>query len=96
MVVLYIILYNYDSTIWLFIVIFTIIGIKEYNQKNIILNIILVANFAIYLFIEVQGRYGAFSRILLFIIASNGLKKILETNKFCKNVKTKKGCENND
>lgn len=74
----YELLSNYDSTIWLIIILLSIIGLKENNNKSMVLNIIIIANFAVYLLIEVQGRYGAFSRILLFILASKGLKKLLK------------------
>lgn len=71
---LYNTLYCYDLTIWSFIIIFAIIGIKEYHQKSTFINIIIIANFAVYLLIEVQGRYACFARILLFILASKGIK----------------------
>lgn len=77
----YEVLSNYDSTIWLIIILFSIIGFKEKNNKSILLNIIIIANFAVYLLIEVQGRYSVFSRILLFILASKGIKELLKRNK---------------
>lgn len=67
-------LYCYDLTIWSFIILLAIIGIKEYNKKSVIINIIIIANFAVYLLIEVQGRYASFARILLFILASKGIQ----------------------
>lgn len=73
---LYNTLYCYDLTIWSFIILLAIIGIKEYNKKSVIINIIIIANFTVYLLIEVQGRYASFARILLFILAAKGLKHI--------------------
>lgn len=71
---LYNTLYCYDLVIWSFIILLAIISIKEYNKKSVFINIIIIANFAVYLLIEVQGRYACFARILLFILASKGIQ----------------------
>lgn len=94
---LYTILYNYDLIIWLIILILAFIGVKEYNNYSVLLNIIIIANFAVYLLIEVQGRYGAFSRILLFILASKGITNIYKKlNSYCYNQINIKESEKDD
>lgn len=73
---LYSLIYNYDLVIWLIALVLAIIGIKEYNTYSIFLEIIVIANFMVYLIVEVQGRYAVFARLLIFILASKGISTI--------------------
>lgn len=94
---LYTLFYNYDLVIWLFVLFLAILGITEYNENSIFLGIILIVNFFVYLFIEVQGRYACFCRILVFILASNGIKILLKKfNNIIRSINYKKDCDKND
>lgn len=70
---------DYDKVIWMFACIVAFIGVltnKKYEGKTYIVYIICAI--LTYLIIEVQGRYAFVYRPFLFIVASIGLKKILD------------------
>lgn len=77
-------IYCYDQTIWMFILIMFALGMKKCNSKSMLLYIIVIGNFLIYLFIEVQGRYAFYSRVIIFILASKGIKYLLQKHKILK------------
>lgn len=77
-------IYSYDQIIWMFILIMFVLSIKKCNNKSMLLYIIVIGNFIIYLFIEVQGRYAFYSRVIIFILASKGIKYLLQKYKILK------------
>lgn len=70
---------DYDQVIWLIIWILALVGVfvsKKDEEKSYIIYVIGAT--LTYLIIEVQGRYAFIYRPFVFIIASIGLKKILD------------------
>lgn len=70
---------DYDKTIWMFVCILMGIGVfssKKYEEKIYIVYIFVAA--LTYLIIEVQGRYAFVYRPFLFIIASIGMRRVIE------------------
>lgn len=89
----------YDFSIYTLIFISTLIsiftGIKEKPNAKILLTLILLVNFAVYLFIEIQGRYSYTVKIIMFILATDGMNQISLIINSCKNkivekIKTRK------
>lgn len=71
----------YDLSIYTFIFISTLIsiftGIREKRNGKTLLVLILLVNFAVYLLIEIQVRYSYTVKIIMFILATDGINQLL-------------------
>ncbi|MEG2275697.1 MAG: hypothetical protein RSC09_04290 [Clostridia bacterium] len=67
---------KFDRLIYISILILNVVSVissfKRKNNNKIILYLIVIANFLVYLMIEVQPRYSYFPKIIMFIIANDG------------------------
>jgi len=77
----------YDNTIFLFIMlcVFILIYKERLNKNNdrriYLIYLALLANFFVYLLIEVNARYSYIAKILLYILAAGGIDIIYKTLK---------------
>lgn len=72
----------YDSSIYCFIILAVIFSSlvelkNNHNNGKFLLFAILLVNFVVYLFIEVQPRYSYTSKIIMFILAGDGIFHML-------------------
>lgn len=56
--------------------ILSMLKMKSYDKNALLLILLVMANFAVYCFVEIQHRYRDFAMIPLFIIAAGGLESI--------------------
>ena len=77
----------YDNTIFLFIMlcVFILVYKERLNKNNdrriYLIYLALLANFFVYLLIEVNARYSYIAKILLYILAAGGIDIIYKTLK---------------
>lgn len=67
---------DFDMVIWFFVLICAFFAISQDCEERNLYKIYLIGAFLLYLFIEVQGRYGFIYRPFVFILASAGLIRL--------------------
>lgn len=88
----YIELYNFNNSYFFVILLLAIIGIINVFKFRENKNILLITNqititFMVYLLIEVQSRYVYFAQISIFILASIGVKALLNNKMYLNDAK---------